>query len=114
MVLRRDDEGHLHAQTPSSEIRVSELCQMKCKGTDRPVWDTPAYYAHGPSGEKVLVCKCCTVVLYPVVPTEANPARGLAIAPNISMAVAREGEQRYECRNCGYDVVSLKELKPAT
>lgn len=109
------DQPRLVPQTPSSQLpAASPLCQGKCKGTDRPVWESPAYFAHvAGTDQKVLVCKCCEHTLSPVVPTEDNPARGLAIAPNINAAMSREGEKRFECVNCGFDVVTLPKLVPA-
>lgn len=92
---------------PSTQARYSPLCEGKCKGTDRPVADSPAVWAKMPDGTKGLACTCCVLPLRLATGLEA----GIADAPNIRPEFSQAGRKRWICDQCGYDIVTIPELK---
>jgi hypothetical protein len=90
---------------PNTSGPFTPDCKLACKGTDRPVWESPAYFAKFPDGSKGLVCSCCQHALKQI---EA----GIADAPNIAPGIDQSGRKRWYCGSCDYDVVTLKNLKP--
>lgn len=95
-----------HITRPDTSKRYTPACNLTCKGTDRPVWETPAKGYRTPDGVKHLVCQCCMQELRLLTGLEA----GIADAPNIDPSIDQTGRRRFFCDRCGYDIVLLKDL----
>lgn len=92
---------------PDLSKPYTPYCNLKCKGTQRSAWDSPAVWANMPNGEKGLACTCCAMPLRKAVGLE----QGIADAPNIAPMIDQSRKTRWVCDQCGYDVVTLPELK---
>lgn len=79
-------------------------CKGLCKG-DRAAYESPAKYGHLPDGTKVLWCPCCQGQLRP-----EGPLDMAGRPPNLIEGISGK-RHRYIDDICGYDVVSLTDLR---